>query len=98
MYVRIACIFKVLLLTPANPHRSLTERRLIYDCAMESEAVAHASCVEVTSGIRRYHAYQDVWQPFVSAAMQHRIYNLSVRIPNYRGVRISGVSLNTLST
>ena len=25
----------------------------------------HASCVEVTSFIRGYHAYQDVWQPYV---------------------------------
>ena len=40
-------------------------RAKAYDCTMETEAVAHASCVEVTSFILRYHAYQDVWQPRV---------------------------------
>ena len=33
------------------------------------EAVAHASCVEVTSFIRGYHAYQDVWQPCVGEVL-----------------------------
>ena len=36
---------------------------------MGSEAVAHASCVEVTSFIRGYHAYQDVWQLCVSEVL-----------------------------
>ena len=37
-----------------------------YDCAIEIEAVAHASCVELTSFIRRYHAYQGVLKSSVS--------------------------------
>ena len=49
----------------ASKPTSQYNRAKDYDCAMESEAVAHASCVEVTSFIRRYHAYRDVWQPCV---------------------------------
>ena len=49
----------------ASKPTSQYNRAKAYDCAMESEAVAHASCVKVTSFIRRYHAYQDVWQPRV---------------------------------
>ena len=68
---------------PARLYRSLTiillwyNRAKAYDCAIESEAVAHASCIEVTSFIRRYHAYQDVWQPCVEIFVCPLCSNLS---------------------
>ena len=44
----------------ASKPTSQYNRAKAYDCAIESEAVAHASCVEVTSFIQRYHVYQGV--------------------------------------
>ena len=103
-------------------------RAKVYDCTIESEAVEHASCVEVTSFIPLFGdttltktSGSHVWK-FLSAvickfvksvlckflSVRYSGVNLywllcntifiSVRIPDYRGVRLSGVSLNTLST
>ena len=125
MYVRIACSFFSVIVDTSKP-TSQYNRAKAYDCAMGSEAVVHASCVEVTSFIRQYHAYLDVWQPCVEIFVCPLCTNLSnlssanflsvhysgvnlycplcntvfisVRIPDYWGVRLSGVSLNTLCT
>ena len=61
----------------ASKPTSQYNRAKAYDCAMGSEAVVHASCVEVTSFIRRYHAYQDVWQPHVEILVCPLCANLS---------------------
>ena len=53
----------------ASKFTSQYNRVKAYDCAMGSEAVAHASCVEVTSFILGYHAYQDVWQSCVGEVL-----------------------------
>ena len=78
-------------------------RAKVYDCAVESEAVVHASCVEVTSFIPLFGdtthtktSGSHVWK-FLSAIMckfvcRYSGVNLYRRL--YRGVRISGVSLN----
>ena len=75
MYVRIACIFGVIV--DASKPTSQYNRAKAYDCTMEGETVAYASCVEVTSFIRRYHAYQDVWQPRVDIFVCPLCVNLS---------------------
>ena len=53
----------------ASKFTSQYNRAKAYDCAMGSEAVAHASCVEVTSFIPGYHTYQDVWHPCVGEVL-----------------------------
>ena len=80
MYVGTACIFFSVIVDASKPtsrYRSQYNRAKAYDCSMESETVAHASCVEVTTFIRRYHAYQDVWQPHVEIFVSLLCANLS---------------------
>ena len=55
-YVCITCSFFSVIVEASRQYNQAKA----YDCTMGSEAVAHASCVEVTSFIRGYHAYQDV--------------------------------------
>ena len=67
MYVRIACFFSVIV--EASKPTLQYNRVKAYDYAMGSKAVAYTYCVEVTSFIRRYHAYQDFWQPCVGEVL-----------------------------
>ena len=77
---RLACHtvhVRMYVIVNASKPTSQYNQAKAYDCAMESEAVVHASCVEVTSFIRRYHAYQDVWQPRVEIFVCPLYANLS---------------------
>ena len=77
VHVRTYSLYFFSVIVNASKPTSQYNRAKAYDCAMESEAVAHASCVEVTSFIRRYHAYQDVWQPRVETFVCPLYANLS---------------------
>ena len=66
MYVRSYSLQFFSVIVDASKPTSQNNRAKAYDCAIEIEAVAHASCVEVTSFIRRYHAYQGVLKSSVS--------------------------------
>ena len=77
VHVRTYSLHFFRVIVDASKPTSQYNRAKAYDCAMESEAVAHASCVEVTSFIRRYHAYQDIWQPCVEIFVCPLCANLS---------------------
>ena len=66
MYVRSYSLQIFSVIVDASKPTSQYNRAKAYDCAIGIEAVAHASCVEITSFIRRYHADQGVLKSSVS--------------------------------
>ena len=90
----------------ASKPTSQYNRANAYDCAVESEAVAHASCVEIfvcplCANLSNLFLCKFLSVRYSGVNLYCPLCNtvfISVRIPDYRGVCLSGVSLNTLST